>query len=184
MSTSTLSSTKIDAGTWSLDPVHSTANFKVKHFGLTWLRGSFPEFDLTATVDESGAVALEGGTATEKISFANPQLHGHLMSPDFFDAELHPRLNFSSSDVQLNEDGSAVVQGKLTLRGTTNDITLTGNWTPPLEGLGGDIRFGLELAGEIDRNDYGISWHASLPNGADVVGRTVKIEGEFELVQG
>jgi polyisoprenoid-binding protein YceI len=180
----TLNSTKIEAGTWSLDPVHSSATFRVKHFGLTWLRGSFPSFELEAKVADDGSVALEGGTAVEGINFANPQLHGHLMSPDFFDAELNPRLGFTSSDVRLNDDGTAVVSGELTMRGTTKSIELTGTWSPPLEGLGGDIRFGLELAGELDRTDYGISWAATLPNGADVLGRTVRIEGEFELVQG
>lgn len=179
----TMSPTTIEAGTWTLDPIHSSATFRVKHFGLTWLRGSFPAFDLTATADEAGKLKLEGGTDVDQISFANPQLHGHLMSPDFFDAELHPRLAFTSDSVQLKEDGTVVVDGSLTMRGVTKPIQLTGTWSAPLVGLGGDTRFGLELAGELDRNDYGISWAATLPGGADVIGRTVKIAGEFELVR-
>lgn len=183
MSTTT-TPTQIEAGTtWSVDPVHASAAFQVKHFGLTWLRGGFADFDLQLTSSEDGELQLTGGADVEKISFANPQLHGHLMSPDFFDAELHPRLSFESDSVQLNEDGSVVVDGKLTMRGSTNPIQLTGTWTPPLEGLGGDTRLGIELAGELDRNDYGISWAATLPGGADVVGRTVRIAGEFELVR-
>lgn len=183
MSTTTTAPAAIQSGTWSLDPVHSSATFRVMHFGIAWLRGSFPEFELSAEVDDTGRIALRGGTQVEGISFANPQLHGHLMSPDFFDAELHPRLAFESDDVELREDGTATVRGQLTLKGTTRPIELRGTWRGPVIGLGGDERFGLELAGELDRNEYGISWAAQLPGGGDVVGRTVKLAGEFELVR-
>ena len=179
----TATSTPIATGTWTLDPVHSVAGFRVKHFGLTWLRGKFDDFQLTATVDEQGAVTLTGEALVQSLSFPNPQLHGHLMSPDFFDAELHPRLAFASTEVELSADGAAIVRGDLTLRGTTKPLELRGSWTAPVEGLGGDQRFGLELEGTLDRFDYGISWAANLPGGGDVVGRTIRLEGEFELVQ-
>ncbi len=179
----TITTPRIEAGTWSLDPVHSVASFRVRHFGLAWLRGRFDQLELTLTSSDDGSLALEGGTAVESISFPNAQLHGHLMSPDFFDAELHPRLNFRSTDIDLADDGTATVRGELTLRGTTKPITLTGTWAGPVEGLGGDTRLGLELAGELDRFDYGISWSANLPGGGEVVSRTVRLEGEFELVR-
>lgn len=174
---------KIAAGTWNIDPVHSTVAFRVKHFGLTWLRGGFTQFDLSAKVAEDGAIQLEGSSPVDSISFPNEQLKGHLMSPDFFDAQLHPTLGFSSTSVDLAEDGTATVVADLTLRGVTKPVTLTGNWAPATEGLAGDTRFGLELGGSIDRNEFGISWAAQLANGADVLAPTVKIEGEFELVQ-
>lgn len=179
----TITSPKISEGTWSLDQIHSSATFRIRHFGLTWLRGRFPKFDLTATVTEDGTIKLKGGTDVEEISFANPQLHGHLMSPDFFDAQIHPRLTFESSSVKLSDDGAALVKGLLTMKGTSKEIELKGSWQGPVEGLGSDNRFGLELAGEVDRTDYGISWSATLPQGGDVIGRTVRIAGEFELVK-
>src|SRR5687767_771663 len=122
--TTTATDHRIQAGTWSLDPVHSVASFRVKHFGLTWLRGRFTEFDLHLTSGDDGALRVEGGAPVESISFPNEQLHGHLMSPDFFDAELHPRLTFSSTAVELEDDGAALVRGDLTLRGTTHPIEL------------------------------------------------------------
>ncbi|MCW2949969.1 MAG: YceI family protein [Thermoleophilia bacterium] len=179
----TATATKISTGTWTLDPVHSSVAFRVHHFGLTWLRGGFEDFSLTATVDETGAVQLEGSTQVETINFTNPQLKGHLLSPDFFDAQLYPTLTFSSTNVELADDGSATVVADLTLKGTTKSVILTGTWAPPTEGLGGDTRFGLELSGAIDRNDFGISWAAQLANGADVVAPKVKLEGQFELVK-
>lgn len=175
--------TRIPAGTWGIDPVHSVASFRVKHFGITWLRGGFKEFDLALTVGEDGSYKLEGGAPTEAIDFPNEQLHGHLMSPDFFDVQLHPTATFESSDVQLAEDGTATVNGTLTIKGTALPVTLTGTWSGPVEGMGGEQRIGLELSGEIDRDAYGVSWAATLATGQEVVAKAVKIDGSFELVQ-
>ena len=180
---STATESPISTGTWSLDHVHSSVNFRVRHFGLTWLRGGFSEFDLLVNVDEAGAIVLEGSTNVDTINFTNEQLKGHLLSPDFFDAQLHPKLTFKSTSVDFAADGTATVVADLTLKGTTKSVTLTGAWSAPTEGLGGDTRFGLELGGEIDRNDLDISWAAQLASGADVVGRKVRLEGEFELVK-
>lgn len=180
----TATPTKINAGTWSLDPVHSVIGFRVRHLGLTWLRGKFDAFDASLVVGEDGTRQLEGSTPVESIRFPNEQLHGHLMSPDFFDAQLHPTLTFSSTSVDLEDDGRAIVRGDLTLRGTTQRVELTGTWSHVAEDMGGNERIGLELGGELDRFDYGISWAAQLAGGADVLGTAVKLEGELELVRG
>jgi polyisoprenoid-binding protein YceI len=172
---------RIPAGTWGLDPVHSVASFRVRHFGITWLRGGFTAFDLQLTATEDGSFELTGGADVEAISFPNEQLHGHLMSPDFFDAQLHPRIDYRSTSVDLREDGTAVIEGELTIKGTTLPATLRGTWSGPVEGLGGEARIGLELEGEIDREAFGVSWNAALPTGQEVVSKAVKLEGEFEL---
>lgn len=179
---STATTTPIPTGTWGIDPVHSVAGFRVKHFGITWLRGKFNELELELGVGEDGSLQLTGGAPIEAISFPNEQLHGHLMSPDFFDQQLHPRIAFASTDVDLADDGTAVVRGDLTIKGTTLPAELRGTWSGPVEGLGGETRIGLEIGGEIDRDAYGVSWAATLPTGQDVVARAVKLEGEFELV--
>jgi polyisoprenoid-binding protein YceI len=177
----TATSTRIETGTWSLDPVHSVAGFRVKHFGLTWLRGKFNEFELQLVVGDDGQYQITGGAPVEAISFPNEQLHGHLMSPDFFDVQLHPRIEFASTKVELADDGTAAIEGTLTIKGTALPVSLNGTWSGPVEGLGGDTRIGLEVTGEIDRDAYGVSWQAQLPTGQDVVSRAVKLEGEFEL---
>lgn len=173
---------RIAAGTWTSDPVHSVAGFRVRHFGINWLSGGFNEFEVTLTTGDAGT-KLEGSAKIESISFPNEQLHGHLMSPDFFDVQLHPTATFESSDVQLAEDGTATVNGTLTIKGTALPVTLTGTWSGPVEGMGGEQRIGLELSGEIDRDAYGVSWAATLATGQEVVAKAVKIDGSFELVQ-
>ncbi len=180
--TSTATALPITAGTYASDPIHSVVNFKVRHFGITWLRGGFTDFDVKLVADDSG-LTLAGSTPVEAIAFPNEQLHGHLMGPDFFDAQLHPTLSFTSSDVTLADNGAATVRGDLTMRGVTRSVELTGAWSGPVEDMGGAQRIGLELAGEVDRHDFGIAWEAKLAGGQDVLGRTVRIEGEFELAR-
>lgn len=182
MTTATVTPATLAAGTWALDPVHSTAAFRVRHFGISWLRGSFTELDLQLVAAEDGTLSLTGSTPVQSIAFPNEQLHGHLMSPDFFDAELHPTITFTSTNVELATDETAVVRGNLTIKGTTLPIELRGGWTGPVTGLGGDTRIGIELTGELDRDAYGVAWQAELPTGQQVVAKGVRLEGEFELV--
>lgn len=177
----TAATTMIPTGTWTIDPVHSVADFRVRHFGVAWLRGSFDEFDLQLTADDDGRIRLEGAAPVERVSFPNEQLRGHLMGPDFFDAQLHPQITFRSTDVDLAGDGTATARGELTIKGTTVPVELRGSWAGPVEGLAGEQRIGLELAGEIDRTAFGIDWQANLATGQEVVSRGVKLQGEFEL---
>lgn len=183
MTVSTPVATKIPAGTWSIDPLHSVAGYRVRHFGISWLRGTVEEFQLTLTSDEDGAVQLTGDAAVEQVTFPNEQLHGHLMSPDFFDAELHPRITFQSTSFEIAENGDVTVTGDLSIKGQSRAVTLKGSVTGPVTGLGGEERIGLELSGEIDRDEFGVSWAAPLPSGQDVLSKAVRLEGTFELAQ-
>ena len=179
----TATTTPVPTGTWTTDPVHSVVSFRVRHFGINWLRGGFNEFDVKLEATDAGDLTLAGSVPVQSISFPNEQLHGHLMSPDFFDAELHPTLSFESTDVTLAADGTATVRGNLTLRGTTNPVELTGTWSGPVQGMAGDDRIGIELQGEVDRTAYGISWAAQLAGGQDVVSGKVILGAELELVR-
>lgn len=172
----------IAAGTWTADPVHSSAGFRIKHFGLTWLRGSFTEFDVTLTSSDDG-ISISGSTPVSSISFRNEQLAGHLQSPEFFDAQLHPGISFHAAQLALNDDGSLSGQGSLTMRGVTRDVELAGTWSGAIEDMSGGQRIAIDLTTTIDRTLWGISWNAKLAGGNDVVGNTVQIDGSFELVQ-
>lgn len=183
MATATAHSAQLAQGTWKVDQLHSEAAFQVRHFGLTWLRGRFDEFDVNLSVDENGELQLLGSAPVSKIGFPNDMLAGHLQSPEFFDAQLHPEISFSASDVALEADGQCKVGGELTIKGTTKPVTLEGTWSGPIVDPFGNDRVSLELSGDIDRFDYGVSWSSNLPKGGDVLGRKVRLQGSFELVR-
>ncbi len=165
-------STAIPTGTWGVDPVHSSIGFAVKHNVIATFRGTFGEVE-----GALGPDGLTGVAKVESITVGEPNLKGHLLSPDFFDAERHPELTFSSREIRV-ADGAVEVEGEITIKGVTKPIVLTGSVTGPVED-----RIGLELETVVDRREFGLDWNAPLPTGGFAVGNDVTIRGELELVK-
>src|SRR5215211_1400511 len=91
---------QIEAGTYVVDPIHSSANFAVKHMVVATFRGRFENFDATLEVDESGDAKLTGTVDANSIVVKDENLAGHLKSPDFFDTERYPELKFESTAIR------------------------------------------------------------------------------------
>jgi polyisoprenoid-binding protein YceI len=75
----------LPTGTWQADPIHSSASFRVKHFGVSTFRANFGTIDATYGPD-----GLVGAVPVESISITQPDFRGHLLAEDFFHAEQHP----------------------------------------------------------------------------------------------
>jgi polyisoprenoid-binding protein YceI len=176
MSTST-TQTGIPTGTWTTDPVHSTIGFAIRYSGIGTFRGTFEEFD-AKLVDGR----LEGVANVASVKVDDPQLAGHLQSPDFFDAEQHPELRFVSTAIEREGDRVSI-QGDLTLRGVTRPVEISGTVTGPLENAYGQQRLGLDLEATINRHDFGIDWNMELPGGGNALGDDVLITANLALVQ-
>jgi polyisoprenoid-binding protein YceI len=140
-------------------------------------RGGFGTFDVT--LDEQG---LRGSADVASIDVSEENLNGHLLSPDFFDAERHPQLSFTSKTIGVDDD-KLTIDGELTVKGVTKPVTITGTVSgPATHAFDGSSRLGLELETTIDRTAYGLNWNAPLPTGGFAVGNDVKIRAELELV--
>lgn len=174
---STTETTILPVGTWQLDPVHSSIGFAVRHSGVMTFRGTFDEF----TAHLAGG-RLEGTAKVASVRVDDPQLAGHLQTPDFFDAELHPELRFVSSSVERDGDRVSIA-GELTLRGTTNPVELSGTVSGPVADAYGKQRLGLELETTVNRRDYGIDWGMELPSGEPMLADDVVITADLALVQ-
>lgn len=169
--------TSLPAGTWRLDPVHSSVGFAVKHMVVATFRGGFRAFDVT--LDEDG---IQGTVDVASVDVDEPNLNGHLQSPEFFDAERHPQLVFRSGAIRV--DGDAIeIDGELTVKGVTRPVLVTGTLGGPVEGLNGVRRLGLELQTVVDRGAFGLDWNAPLPSGGFAVGNEVTLRAELELVE-
>jgi polyisoprenoid-binding protein YceI len=161
------------SGTYVVDPIHSSLTFAVRYGGVGRFRAAFEE--ASGTLDASGsAPTLEGAAKVESITIKLPPFREHILSPEFFDAANHPEITFRSTKVDLADDGTATVEGELTLNGITKPITGTGTWEGPVEGLGGP-RVSLDVEATLDRFDYGVAWAVQLPGGGDAVGREVTL---------
>ena len=168
---------QVPAGTYGLDPVHSSFGFAVKHNGVSTFRGQFEKVDATL---EDGV--LVGTAQVESIKTAIPDLLAHLLTPDFFNAEVTPTVEFRSTDIRVADDGSVEVDGDLTMRGVTKPVTATGTFASGV-GIAGSEVAGFDLEATIDRRDYGLDWQAQLPSGGDVLAWDVKLQVHLELVK-
>ena len=175
MSTATIPFT----GAYDADPVHSSFNFSVRYQGVSLFRGSLAEVS-ASLVDGR----LEGAGKVESISIRTPeQFRAHVLSAEFFDAESHPEVVFTSSDVQLGDDGTATVQGELTIKGITNPVTATGTYVEPASDAFGGTRGHLTLEAIVDRTAYDMKWNMPLPSGGNALANDVTLTVDLSLVQ-
>ncbi len=170
--------TEIPAGTWGIDPVHSDVGFAVTYSGAGTFRGSFDAID--ASLVEG---ALTGSATVASVRVDDPNLQGHLQSPDFFDAEQHPILSFSSEAIE--RDGDAVtIEGELTLRGVSKPVAITGTVVGPTPDAYGNQRIAFDVGTTVDRREFGIDWNLDLPTGQPALGNDVKLTANLALIQG
>ena len=171
----------VPAGTWSIDPTHSSVGFAVRHMVVATFRSTFKAFDASLVADGTGA-RLTGTVEAASIDVADPNLKAHLDSPEFFDVAAHPTLTFVSSE--LRRDGDRLeVEGDLTIRGVTRRVLGTGSITEPTEDPYGNVRVGLSLQTQVDRTQYGLIWNAPLPKGGVALANEVTLNLELELIR-
>jgi polyisoprenoid-binding protein YceI len=178
----TATAVAIPAATWTVDPIHSTIGFEVKHFGISTFRGRFTGYEGTIVTGDGTLESVEGTVQVDSVDVRDEQLAGHLQSEDFFDAANHPTIGFRSTAVRGNGERFEV-DGELTIRGVTRPVTLD----VEVDGFGDDPYGGQRVSlvgrGAIDRFDYGIPFNAKTPNGALVAGEKVRLVLTVEAVK-
>jgi len=167
------------AGRYVADPVHSSFGFAVRYQGVSIFRGTLDGVQATLAGGR-----LEGTAQVESISIRTPeQFRAHVLSAEFFDAANHPEVTFESTELDLREDGTAVVKGDLTIKGITKPIEATGSWTAPAADAFGNTRGHLNLEAVIDRSEWDMNWNMPLPSGGNVLANDVTLTVEISLVE-
>ena len=186
---STLATPEVTAATttWNIDPVHSVAEFKVKHMMITNVKGQFTGVSGALSLDENDLTLshVEATIDAASINTREPQRDTHLKSPDFFDVEKFPTLTFKSTHVSRNADGDLQVAGNLTIHGVTRKVTFEVEGpTAPAKDPWGNTRLGLSATTRINRKDFGLTWNAALETGGILVGDEVTITLDVEFIKG
>lgn len=179
MNTETVSR-ELPAGTWTADPVHSSIGFAITHNGVASFRSGFTSYEATLSGGESPR--LQGSVDVSSLDIAEEMLKGHLLSPDFFDAENHPQLKFGSTEIEVEGDGAVRLSGDLEIRGKSHRAQATGRFGRIGADIAGNERLGFSLETTVDRRDFGLDWNADLPNGGRALEYEVAINVELELV--
>ena len=179
MSTDTVNQ-KVPTGAWTVDPVHSSVTFSITHNNVATFRSGFETYEATLTGGDDPQ--LVGSVDVQSIDIDEAQLKGHLMSPEFFDTERHPKLTFTSTRLDIADDGTARLAGELEIKGNKREVEATGRFGELGADLGGNPRVALSVSTAVDRRDFGIEFNADLPSGGQVLEWEVAINVDLELV--
>jgi polyisoprenoid-binding protein YceI len=174
------SATAIPNGTWSIDPVWSVLEFEIKKLGLVTLKGRVPGF--SGTIEGGETPSISGAVDVSTITTFDETRDGHVQAPDFFDADRYPELRFESTAVESRGD-ELVVEGELTIKNVTKPLTLTGSYVGTGVDPYGNDRIGIELAGTVDRTDFGLEWNAPLPGGGFLLPNEVVLKANLAAVR-
>ncbi|MGV0811704.1 YceI family protein [Mycolicibacterium boenickei] len=174
--------TDLTAGTWAIDPVHSSINFSVRHLMVSKVRGSFETFSGAVVVGEDGTPSVSATIDVNSINTRNEQRDAHVRSADFFDAERYPTATFVSTGVRPDGD-DYIVDGDFTLKGVTKPVSLKLEYNGVNPGMGQGAVAGFEASVVLNRKDFGIDIDMPLETGGTVVGDKVTITLEIEALK-
>lgn len=170
-------------GSWTLDPTHTRIGFMAKHLMVTKVRGSFGSHSGTIEVAEP----IEDSSVTVEIDAASidtgtADRDAHLRSGDFLDVENHPKITFTSTGVR-REGSDYKVDGELTIVGVTKPVTLDVEFDGEATDPWGNAKAGFSASTTINREDWGLTWNATLESGGVLVSKEVKIEIEAQALK-
>lgn len=171
------------AGTWAIDPSHSSVEAVARHLMVTKVRGRFGAVAGTVHVDEDlsrSRVSVELEAAS--VDTRDEQRDAHLRSADFLDADTYPTLRFESDEVVVDGD-RWTIPGRLTIRDVTRDVTLDVDYLGLHLDPWGNRRAAFSARTEIDREAFGMTWNQALESGGVLVSKKLKIELDVQLVQ-
>lgn len=172
--------------TWKIDPVHSVAEFKVRHMMISNVKGQFTVLNGSMTLDTADITRskIEATADAASISTRDAQRDAHLKSHDFFDVEKYPTLSFVSTRVARKREGELEVTGNLTIHGVTREVVFhVEGPTPPGKDPWGNTRLGLSGTTKINRKEFGLNWNAALEAGGFLVGDDVTITLDVQFLQ-
>ncbi|HXY69845.1 MAG TPA: YceI family protein [Gemmatimonadales bacterium] len=170
---------------WAFDAVHSSVNFTVRHMVVSKVRGRFTKWDGTLAMDEkdpaggSVEVSIDAGSVNTGVD----QRDAHLRSGDFFDVERFPTITFKSRKVEKAGEGALKITGDLTMHGVTRPVVLDAEYAGSAKDPWGGVRAGFSARAVLDRKDFGLTYNQLLETGGVLVGETVEIGIEVELVK-
>ena len=172
--------------TWQIDAQHSSAQFAVRHLGLSTVRGAFSKLSGTMVLDDQDIKnsSVEVTIDVNTVDTREPDRDKDLRSERFFDVAHFPTMTFKSKKVEQVAPGKLRVTGDLTIRGTTREVTLEVDGpTAAVKDPWGNQRLAATATTKINRQDYGVKWNAKLDNGGVVVGDDVNITLDVEMIQ-
>lgn len=170
---------------WQIDAAHSSAQFSVRHLMISNVKGEFTKVTGTIVYDPANPskARIDALIDASSINTRDAQRDAHLKSPDFFDVEKYPNIEFHSTEFRPSDDG-VQVRGDLTIHGVTREVVLEVEGpTPETKDPWGFTRIGASATARLNRKDFGLNWNTALEAGGFLVGDDVKITLDIQAVK-
>lgn len=166
---------------WSVDPMHSSVNFNIKHMGISFVQGRFDKFDGTVSMPGNNLddAKLNFNVYTESINTGVDPRDKHLRSADFFEVEKFPTMSFEGATISQGKGNVYTLKGKLTIKNVSKDISVPLTFGGIAKNQQGKEVAGLQAKFTVNRLDYNIKYD---PTGAGVA-KDVEVSLFFEMVK-
>ena len=171
-------------GIWTVDANHSGIHFRIRHLGLSNVRGRFDKFQAAITVGQTlSDVKVEATVDMDSVDTNNSDRDAHLRGTDFFSTELHPEMTLQSTGITKSGPSDYAMQGRLTINGISKDVA----WDVEFAGVevfpaDGSTHAGFSASTEINRDDFGVDFNMPLGMDKMALGQKVKIELDLQFV--
>ena len=170
---------------WVIDQSHSEIQFSAKHLMISTVRGRFNSYTGTVDADEQNPTAATVNVQIDASSLVTGEekRDGHLRSPDFLDVEQFPYITFKSTRVEQVDASHGKLVGDLTIRDVTKEVVLDFEYAGQAKTPWGTTSAGFNATTKINRKDWNLNWNVALETGGWLVGDTITINIELELVK-
>ena len=179
-------STAVSAATYTIDPAHSGAGFKIRHLMIAYIRGGFSGVTGDVVFDPANPAntKINANIDATTLHTHDAKRDGHVKGADFLETDKYPQISFVSKSVVPDGKNQWKVTGDLTLHGVTHPATLD------VESAGaeakdpwGNLRTGAAATTTIKRSDFGLKFNAPLETGGVMVGDKVTLTVDAELIK-
>ena len=172
------------AGDWKLDPSHTRIGFSARHLMVSRVKGNFEKFEGVIHVGENPFdSSVEVSIETNSVNTGDRKRDEHLVSGDFLESETYPLMKFTTTKVEETDLPKFKLYGDLTVKDVTRPVVLDAEYMGTAPDPWGGERVGFTARGEIDREEFGMTWNVFIESGGVLVGRKVEIELDVQGVR-
>ncbi|OIO94701.1 MAG: polyisoprenoid-binding protein [Anaerolineae bacterium CG2_30_64_16] len=170
---------------WQIDPAHTRVTFSARHMMISNVHGQFATVAGAVEFDEQDPVrsAVDVQIEAASIDTGEPQRDAHLKSADFLNVEVFPYIHFKSTRVEQIDESHGRIIGDLAIRDVTKEVVLDVEYAGQAKSPWGMVSAGFTARTKINRKDFGLTWNVALETGGWLVGDTVNIAIEVEIIQ-
>lgn len=158
---------------------HAFVQFRIKHLGYSWLYGRFNDFSGEFTYDEKNPAknAITVDIDVTSIDSMHAERDKHLRGKKFLNTDKYPSAKFVSTKYVPTGDGTANLEGNLTLHGVTKPITISVEHIGGGKDPWGGYRNGFEGKVTLDPSEFGMELTKHLGPSASEVELFLSVEG-------